>query len=522
MKPQVKSKIQISKSKINPNFKIPINLTSSFWILGICLLLIVWNFVFGYWNLSYLFAQECKEPNVAGAFYPADPKELTSMIEGFLFKAKPDLMPREIFALISPHAGYGYSGETAAYAYKLIEGKPYKTVIVIAPSHQHSLSNVSVYPEGVFRTPLGDIMVDREFTQKLLNKIHDVSFDAEAFAKEHAVEVQLPFLQKTLAYFKIVPIVMGDCTFDTCQRLAILLKNAIGNRKDVLVVASTDMYHGYDYEVAKEVDAKTISYINNLDAEGLYNGLRDGTLQLCGGFGVVTTLLLSKQLGHDKVKVLNYTTSAQVTGKMEKGIWTVGYVSCAIDEETKMLNKEQKIKLLKIARKSIETFLSTGKKLEVEESDPALNKEMGAFVTLHDRGQLRGCIGNIVGKGPLYLTVRDMAVESATDDPRFDSLKLKELNNIDIEISALTPLERINDPEKIIMGKHGVLVRKGFYSGVFLPQVATETGWGRDEFMSNLCAHKAGLPADAWKDPDTEIYIFSADVFSEEELLQHD
>jgi AmmeMemoRadiSam system protein A len=178
--------------------------------------------------------------------------------------------------------------------------------------------------------------------------------------------------------------------------------------------------------------------------------------------------------------------------------------------------------LLELARKTIETNLKDGKKLAVTETDPLLKEEMGAFVTLHKHGELRGCIGNIVGKGPLYLTVRDMAIEAATGDPRFPPVEPPELKDIEIEISVLSPLEKIDDPEKIKMGVHGVLVRKGFYSGVFLPQVATETGWSREEFMSNLCAHKAGLPKDAWKDGSCDIYIFSAEVFSEKEVLSGD
>jgi AmmeMemoRadiSam system protein A len=200
----------------------------------------------------------------------------------------------------------------------------------------------------------------------------------------------------------------------------------------------------------------------------------------------------------------------------------VGYASCVIDQEkgeVAMLSKEQRKKLLVIARNSIETYLKTGEKLQLTENqDPLLLKEMGAFVTLHEHGELRGCIGNLVGQQPLYLTVRDMAVEAAVDDPRFLPLRLNELKDIEIEISALSPLERIDSVDEIKMGIHGVLVRRGFSSGVFLPQVATETGWSKEEFLSNLCAHKAGLPADTWKDKSTEIYIFTAEVFSEKEM----
>lgn len=182
-----------------------------------------------------------------------------------------------------------------------------------------------------------------------------------------------------------------------------------------------------------------------------------------------------------------------------------------------MLNKNQRKKLLDIARKSIEAYLKTGGKIKIKESDPKLCEELGSFVTLHEAGQLRGCIGNIVGHKPLYLTVRDLAVEAATGDPRFASVKFAELENIEIEISVLSVLEKVDSADKIEIGKHGVIVRRGFNSGVFLPQVATETGWTKEEFLAHLCAQKAGLEPNAWKDRSTEIFIFTAEVFSEKE-----
>lgn len=473
---------------------------------------------------------EVKLPNVAGAFYPDNPQELSQMIDGFLEKATPASENQDVFALISPHAGYGFSGQVAASGYKLIKSRPYKTVIVIAPSHHYGFNGFSVYPNGIFRTPLGDLEIDGEFAEKLLNKEEEVSFRTAAFEKEHSIEVQLPFLQKVLPGFKIVPIITGDVTLSNCRKLASLLKDAIGERRDILVVASTDMYHGYDYQEAEKVDKMTLSYLKNMDDEGLYYGLREEKLQLCVGFGAVVTLILSKELGYNRLEVLDYTNSAIVTDKKTKGSWTVGYASCAIGAQTvkekaqgvkqekreeAMLNKEQRKRLLEIARNSIETYLKTRKKLEVTEKDPLLLKEMGAFVTLHKQGELRGCIGNLVGRGPLYLTVRDMAVEAAVDDPRFSAVTLPELKDIDIEVSALSPLERIDSVEKIKLGTHGVLVKRGFNSGVFLPQVATETGWSKDEFLSSLCAHKAGLEPDAWKDKSTDIYIFTAEIFSE-------
>ncbi len=472
--------------------------------------------------LAFAFAHagDIKEANVAGAFYPASRQELSKAIDGYLMRADPAPVDGAIFALISPHAGYDFSGSTAAFGYKLITHRLYKTVIILGPSHHFSFDGVSVYSSGSFRTPLGDLEVDSGFTQKLLQKDKDIFFEPAFFEKEHSVEVQLPFLQSVLSGFKIVPIVMGRCSFETCERLAGLLKSAIGDRRDILVVASTDLYHGYDYREADIRDDLTITYFKQMDPALLYRKISEGSAELCGGMPVVVSMILSGQLGHRKCLVLAHTNSAAVTGKKIKGLWTVGYSSCVIDKEKEgedaMLTKEQRQKLLTIARGAIEHYLKTGKKMEVSETDPALIQERGAFVTLREHNELRGCIGSLTGEQPLYLTIRDMAVEAATGDPRFPPVNLPELKDIEIEISVLSPLKKVDSPDEIHLGTHGVLVRKGFKSGVFLPQVASETGWSKEEFLSNLCAHKAGLAPLAWKDKNTDMYIFTAEAFSEQ------
>jgi len=486
----------------------------------------------------YVWAEEIKQPNVAGTFYPSDALILSGQIDNFLAQAKPKDLSGEIFALISPHAGYDFSGSTAALGYKLIQGKSYKTVVILAPSHHYSFKGFSVYPQGAFRTPLGDLSVDSDFAKELLNKDPEIVFQPQVFLKEHSLEVQLPFLQKVLKDFKIAPIISGECSFSACEKLAGLLRAVIAARKDVLVIASSDLYHGYDYEEARIFDNAALSAIKELDAKGLFNGLRDGKFQLCGGDGVVTALILARELGYKKADVLKYTNSAEVTGSKIKGNWTVGYSSVVIDapdpasiinleqrgsgvvgenKEAGMLSKEQRKKLLAIARKSIEGYLTTGRRIEIKEDDALLSQKMGSFVTLREFGRLRGCIGNMKGNQALYLTVRDMAVEAATGDPRFSSVGAAELKNIEIEISVLSVLEKVDSAEKIELGKHGVIIKKGVNSGVFLPQVAAETGWTKEEFLTHLCVQKAGLPANAWKDKSTEIFIFTAEVFSESE-----
>ncbi|MDD5108877.1 MAG: AmmeMemoRadiSam system protein B [Candidatus Omnitrophica bacterium] len=475
-------------------------------------------------------ASSVKQSEFGGQFYPEQKEELSKMIDNLLSKAHPKEAPGDIFLLLSPHAGYGYSGQTAAYGYKLIKDKPYKTVIIIGTSHHKVFNGAAVYTQGVFVTSLGRINIDNELAKKMIGKDPELFSDVSAFNNEHSVEVQLPFLQKLLPGFsagagsasggKIVPIVVGDCSLETCKKIALLVRQAIGVRKDVLIVVSTDLYHGYDFEKADKTDAVTLDSIKSMDYEKLYYNLRDGSAQACGGFGTVIGLAIAKDLDYKKIEILHYTNSAILTGKPVKNIWTVGYASCVAFrlKENNMLNIQQRKRLINIARQAIEKYLKTSTKLQVNETDPVLNQKMGAFVTLTKYGELRGCIGNLVGTEPLYLTVGNMAIEAAVDDPRFHPLSLSELKDIDLEISVLSLLERVDSAEKIELGKHGVLVKRGINSGVFLPQVATETGWSKEEFLSQLCSQKANLPADAWKDKNTELYIFSAEVFSEKEL----
>ncbi len=476
--------------------------------------------LFIFCSVSNCFAYSIKQPEFAGQFYPQEKEELSVMVEGFLAKAERKPLAGDIFMLISPHAGYGYSGQTAAFGYKLAKDKPYKTVIILGTSHHKPFNGAAVYASGSFATSLGWIVIDDEFTKKITGKDPEVFVDESAFNNEHSVEVQLPFFQKVLPGVKIVPVVVGDCSLDSCKKIASIFKDAIGERRDILVVVSSDLYHGYDFQEADRIDAVTLDLIKKLDYDGLYYALRDTKAQACGGAAIVIALALAKDKKCQGVEVLSHTNSAIVTGKEVKGEWTVGYASCAISypKGIDMLGIQQRKRLLEIARQSILTYLQTGKKLQVSETDSVLNQKMGAFVTLNQHKELRGCIGNLVGSQPLYLMVRDMAIEAAVEDPRFSPLKLQELNDIEIEISALSVLEKVSSAEKIELGKHGVVVKKGFNSGVFLPQVATETGWSKEEFLDNLCAHKAGLPKDAWKDKNTELYIFSAEVFSEKDL----
>ncbi|NQT00086.1 MAG: AmmeMemoRadiSam system protein B, partial [Candidatus Omnitrophica bacterium] len=469
-------------------------------------------------------AQQIKKPNVSGAFYPNSAKILAERIKQFLAWAEVEKQDKDILALISPHAGYDYSGSVAAFGFKAIKDRPIRTVIVIGPSHFLSFDGISVYPEGAWQTPLGNVPVDTELAEALIQNHPKISFNQPAFAKEHSVEVELPFLQIVLDEFQIVPIVMGEFSYENCEILSQALLEIIDDREDVLVVASTDMSHYHSYAQANQIDSLTIEELKQFKVKSLYERLVTGESELCGSAAVITTLLYTQARGASELKILKYANSGDVSADKQR---VVGYLSAAIygpearrvpmaNQAEDFLNQQQKQRLLEIASQTIDQYVTDGRRLEFAEDAPLLLKKMGAFVTLHKHGQLRGCIGNIIGQQPVYLTVRDMAIEAAVSDPRFPNVSADELQEIEIEVSVLSVPKQVEDVNEIKMGTHGVIVEKGFANGVFLPQVATETGWTREEFLANLCAQKAGLSPDAWKDKNTRLLKFTAQVFAEE------
>jgi len=466
--------------------------------------------------------EEIKLPNVSGAFYPANKIILSTQINSFLNKARIPEISQNPVALISPHAGYVYSGAVAAYGYKAIKGRHYKTVVVIAPSHFADFQGFSVWKEGKFKTPLGDIEVDSEFSNRLINATNKIKYLPNVFEKEHSLEVQLPFLQKVLKNFKIVPVIVSPrASLEDCKDFASILNDTTGNRSDVLVIASTDLSHYRSGKDADKIDAKTISCIKDMDLNSLWVKSSLKEVELCGLRPVEITIFYAKLRNATNIKILKHANSGDASGDYKR---VVGYLSAvflkaAVEGEKDMLNNIQKKQLLGIARESLESYVRSKKRTNPQTQDDKLKQKTGAFVTLHKNGQLRGCIGRIVGDTPLYQVVADYAVEAAVNDPRFPEVKSGELKEIDLEISAMTPLKKISDVNIIEVGKHGILMRKGFYSGLLLPQVATEYGWDRETFLGHTC-QKAGLPTDCWKDKSTQVFIFSAEVFSEDSIKE--
>lgn len=472
--------------------------------------------------------EEIREPAIAGAWYPGSAIELRQAVSSYLaaVPAKDPAPPQSVVALIAPHAGYAYSGQVAAFAYKQIEGREFDTVVVIAPSHRVPFTGIAVFDRGGFRTPLGVMELDRSFITALEKKNRSIRFVPGAHTQEHALEIQLPFLQVLLPRARLVPLLMGDQDWTTCLALADALAEACAG-KSVLIVASSDLSHFHPHDAARKLDQVVIDNVNGFDPNGLQNALTQFRCEACGGGPMVTAMLAASKLGATRSRVLHYANSGDVTGDRSR---VVGYMAAVFFAEKPGakeagratprvevdlgLSRDEKAALLKLARETIEAR-SQGKPAPKPDARSARLKEpRGAFVTLHKRGELRGCIGHIVGARPLAESVSEMAEAAAFHDPRFPAVRAEELRDLDIEISALTPMERIGNLEEVVIGRHGLYMKRGSRSGLLLPQVATEQGWDRVQFLENTC-RKAGMEKDAWKDPGTEIYIFSAEIFRE-------
>jgi AmmeMemoRadiSam system protein B/AmmeMemoRadiSam system protein A len=468
---------------------------------------------------------------LAGTWYQADPEALRAQLAECLEKAA--AKPRDdVTALILPHAGYQYSGPTAACGVQSL-GRRYKRVIVIGPTHRLPMEDMFSVPRAThYETPLGRVPLDVEFAEKLLAYplFQDVS---AAYQQEHSVQIEVPLLQYKLSDFKLVLIVAGQCSYETVAKAGRILAGLID--ADTLVVASSDFTHygaGYQYVPFKEnipenlqkLDMGAFAFIQKLDAKGLL-AYRDSTgATICG---CVPIAVLLETLGKDaQCELVRYTTSGELTGDysnsvsylaaMFRGKWAGGAPPASAPSQA--LSPEDKKQLLALVRQTIRYALDHQKIPEVSDLSFTASEPMkpprAAFVTLKKRGQLRGCIGDIFPQRPLYKSIITNAIYAAFGDRRFGQLQKDEYDQIKVEISALTPPTPVASWRDIRIGIDGMVLNKNGHSAVFLPQVAPEQGWDLETTLRYL-SEKAGLPADAWKE-GASFLVFQADVFGEE------
>jgi AmmeMemoRadiSam system protein B/AmmeMemoRadiSam system protein A len=472
---------------------------------------------------------EVRRPMVAGVFYPGNPIELSKQLATFFSQAERRPLAGPVRAIIAPHAGYIYSGQIAAEAYKQIEGEQYDSVVVLAPFHGF-FKGVSVYSGGAYQTPLGVIEIDRGLTGLISEKhptvyASTVGHTGSGGHGEHSLEVQLPFLQTVLGKFRLVAMVMGDQEESTIRATAEVLAAALKG-KNVLLVASTDMSHFHPEKEARRLDKVFETALVKFDAGELIDVVTRGKCEACG-FGPVTAVVeTAKRLGAEQVNIISYDTSGATTGDFAE---VVGYLSAVITGKKEVpklqpligmpkaqkslgYTDEEKTYLLNLVRTLIAARARNQKPGVPPPPTPKLLEKHGAFVTITKHGELRGCIGLVHAREPLIDAVAEMAVAAAFDDPRFPAVTEDELPALLYEISIMSPLSLVTNLDDIVVGRDGLMIRLDLHSGLLLPQVATENGWDRTTFLEQTCL-KAGLPKNSYKDKRAQIYRFAVDHF---------
>ena len=472
-----------------------------------------------------------RHSKVAGSFYPANPDRLANEIKYLLDNAKECQCGGSILSAAVPHAGYAYSANIAAPVFKTLKAVEFDTIVIIGHDFGPQSGIIAVLPEyAYFQTPLGNVEVDLELCNALVASDDRIIFNNRVHSEEHSIEVQLPFLQLTHPGVKIVPVLFGEATPENCRLLAELLMENAGERR-IFVLSSTDLSHYPTDKVARSLDRNTVLFAERYNVNGLCQWQKSGEWEnypgvetpICSAGGLGVAMLWAKMQGGNKVLVAKRGNSSDASGDTDH---VVGYASMLFfkgdeasepaDKDSFALSEEAQALLLKVARASIQLRL-LGRQIDLGGQDSEeLRQNAAVFVTLEKKGRLRGCIGTTVAVQPLIEAVADYAVAAAFQDPRFPEVEMQELDDISIEISVLSPMKQVASADEILPGRDGVLVKRGGRSGLFLPQVWEQLP-DKEQFLGYLCAEKAGLPFEAWRDEATQLFTFTVFSFTDAE-----
>lgn len=479
-----------------------------------------------------IFAQDTptdRQPVAAGRFYSDNKEILRNDLEQLFNSCKKTPFSANIRALITPHAGYVFSGKIAASAFSAVDRNAvFKNIFIIGSSHVMAFDGASAYSAGDYITPLGKISVNREIGASLTKGNKAFNFPSTSHINEHSIEVQLPFIQY---YFKnqpkIVPIIIGTNNEKTIRKIAEALKPWF--TPENLFVISSDFSHYPAYTDAIESDRLMAESIASGDPAAFLNALKVSekkhipglATSMCGWTSGLTLLYLTEGLPGLEIKLIDYCNSGN--SKYGNKNEVVGYNALTVSGNPEAtadmisFTAAEKKQLFDIAWNSIRMKLE-GKRSDLPDEKslpPALKVSMGAFVTLKAGGELRGCIGRFTSSSPLYEVVRASALSSAFEDPRFAPVSREELKKISMEITVLGPLRKISSINEIILGRHGIYIKKGSSAGTMLPQVATENHWTVEQFLGYTSRDKAGIGWDGWK--DAELFIYDGIVLEETE-----
>jgi len=430
-----------------------------------------------------------RKPEVAGRFYPASPSQLEAMIRGMVDeKAEKE----EVIGLISPHAGYIYSGPVAGATISKIRFKD--TFILIGPNHTGKGKTLSIMTEGAWDTPLGQVEIDSELGKQILTTSSYLEEDYTAHQYEHSIEVQIPFLQSFKKDIRIVPIILSHSSAATYKEIGKEIAKAIKDlNKKAIILASSDMTHYEPQESAQEKDSKAIEAILDLDENELLKRVDELNISMCGYAPVVALISAAKELGARQAELVKYQTSGDTTGDYSR---VVGYAGIIIKGMSP---------LAKLAENAIETFIKEDKTPQPPpQLTPEMKQKAGVFVSIHKLGQLRGCIGTFEPQqeNVAQETIIN-AVSAATRDPRFPSVAPSELKDLDYKVDVLTKPKEVASKEQLDPKKYGVIVECGFRKGLLLPDLE---GVDSVDHQISICCQKAGIS------PDEPIKLYRFEV----------
>jgi len=419
-----------------------------------------------------------RKPVVAGQFYPGSAGELKRMIKGLIDEKAAKV---EVVGLVSPHAGYIYSGAVAGAAISRVEFKG--TFVILGPNHTGAGKPFALMSEGAWQTPLGEVGINSELARMLLEESLYLVEDSAAHQYEHSVEVQLPFLQYFKPDIRIVPITLSHASGDVFKEIGKSLAGAIRRAGgDVVIIASSDMTHYEPQKSAEEKDRQAIEAILNLDEDELLRRIDALGISMCG-YGPVTCLIsAARELGAGGAELVKYQTSGDVSGDYSS---VVGYAGIII-------RKAKLHPVVELARQAVETYVREGRFIKPPgKLPPEMKARAGVFVSIHKFGELRGCIGTFEPtRENIAEEIITNAVSSATRDPRFSPVAPDELDCLDYSVDLLTHPEPVRSQQELDPRKYGVIVESGFRRGLLLPDLE---GVDSVDEQITICRQKAGI-----------------------------
>ena len=432
-----------------------------------------------------------RQPVVAGQFYPASASQLRAVIE---MMVNEKAGKQEVIGLVSPHAGYPYSGPVAGAVFSRIEFKD--TFIIMGPNHTGRGKPLSIMTQGTWETPLGNVKIDSELARQILDGSSYLQEDEAAHQHEHSIEVQLPFLQYFKPDIRIVPIILSFAGGEAYKEIGRDIARAVKElKREVVLVASSDMTHYEPQEVAQQKDAQAIDAILALDEDELLKRVEELDISMCGYAPAVSLISAARELGAKSAELVKYQTSGDTTGDYSAVVGYAGIIITAVEMHP----------LVKLAKDTVETYIKEGKVINPpDELTPEMKETAGVFVSLHKMDELRGCIGTFEPTTEnVAEEIINNAVSSATRDPRFPAVAPDELEQLNYSVDVLTTPEPIDSKKQLDPKKYGVIVERGFQRGLLLPDLE---GVDSVDYQIDICRQKAGIA------PDEPIKLYRFEV----------